>query len=77
MSRGIQATGWPEIADKAGVPVETVKTLFPTQDRLVESCAEHFMESLQLPPADGDWRPALRCPRCKRISMPRPRMCNG
>lgn len=51
-SHGIQATTWPEIADKAGVPVETVETLFPTQDRLVRSCGEHFMESLQLPPAD-------------------------
>jgi AcrR family transcriptional regulator len=51
-SQGIQATTWPEIADKAGVPVETVETLFPTQDRLVRSCGEHFMESLQLPPAD-------------------------
>ena len=51
-SRGIQATTWPEIADKAGVPEETVKALFPTQDGLVRSCGEHFMESLQLPPAD-------------------------
>ncbi len=51
-SRGIQATTWPEIADKAGVPVETVKALFPTQDDLVRSCGEHFMESLQLPPHD-------------------------
>jgi AcrR family transcriptional regulator len=51
-SRGIQATTWAEIADKTGVPVETVKTLFPTQDELVRSCGEHFMESLQLPPAD-------------------------
>jgi AcrR family transcriptional regulator/DNA-binding MarR family transcriptional regulator len=51
-SRGIQATTWPEIADKAGVPVETIEALFPTQDDLVRSCGEHFMESLQLPPAD-------------------------
>jgi AcrR family transcriptional regulator len=51
-SRGIQATTWPEIADKAGVPVETVKALFPTQDDLSRSCGEHFMESLHLPPAD-------------------------
>jgi AcrR family transcriptional regulator len=50
-SRGIQATTWAEIADKAGVPVETIKGLFPTQDDLVRSCGEHFMESLQLPPA--------------------------
>jgi AcrR family transcriptional regulator/DNA-binding MarR family transcriptional regulator len=51
-SRGIQATTWAEIAGKAGVPVETVQALFPTEDDLVRSCGEHFMESLQLPPAD-------------------------
>jgi AcrR family transcriptional regulator/DNA-binding MarR family transcriptional regulator len=51
-SQGIQATTWPEIADKAGVPEETVKALFPTQDELTRSCGAHFMESLQLPPTD-------------------------
>jgi AcrR family transcriptional regulator len=51
-SQGIQATTWSEIADKAGVPVETVTALFPSQDELVRGCAEHFMESLQLPPVD-------------------------
>jgi AcrR family transcriptional regulator/DNA-binding MarR family transcriptional regulator len=51
-SKGIQATTWPDIADKAGVPVETVKALFPTVDDLARSCGEHFMESLQVPPTD-------------------------
>ncbi|MGE5746446.1 MAG: hypothetical protein ACM33U_04220 [Solirubrobacterales bacterium] len=51
-SRGIQATTWAQIADNAGVPVETVKALFPTQDDLVRSCGEHLLESLRLPPAD-------------------------
>ena len=51
-SQGIRATTWPEIADKAGVPVETVEALFPTQDDLVRSCGQHLMESLQLPPHD-------------------------
>ena len=51
-SRGIQATTWPEIADKAGLPVETVEALFPTLDALARGCAQHFMESLQLPPQD-------------------------
>ena len=50
--QGIQATTWPQIADKAGVPVETVEALFPTLDDLARGCGEHFMESLQLPPAD-------------------------
>ena len=50
--QGIQATTWPEIADKAGVPVETVQALFPTQDDLVRSCGQHLIESLQLPPQD-------------------------
>jgi AcrR family transcriptional regulator len=51
-SRGIRATTWEEIAGRAGVPVETVTTLFPTHDALVQSCGEHLMESLRLPPAD-------------------------
>lgn len=51
-SRGIQATTWSEIADKAGVPVETVEALFPTLDDLARSCGQHIMESLQLPPHD-------------------------
>lgn len=51
-SRGIQATTWPEIAELASVPVETVEALFPTEDDLVRSCGQHFMESLRLPPAD-------------------------
>ena len=32
--------------------METLEALFPTQDDLVRSCGRHFMESLQLPPAD-------------------------
>jgi AcrR family transcriptional regulator len=52
ISRGIQGTTNPEIAEVAGVPVETVEALFPTQDDLVRSCAQHMMESLRLPPAD-------------------------
>ena len=51
-SRGIEATTWSEIADKAGVPVETVEALFPTLDDLARGCGEHFMESLRLPPHD-------------------------
>jgi AcrR family transcriptional regulator len=51
-SRGIQATTWSEIADKAGVPVETVEALFPTLDALARGCGQHIMESLQLPPQD-------------------------
>ena len=51
-SRGIQATTWPEIAARAGIPVETMEALFPSGDDLVRSCARHFLESLQLPPHD-------------------------
>lgn len=51
-SQGIGATTWPEIAARAGVPVESVEALFPTLDELARSCAQHFMESLQLPPRD-------------------------
>jgi AcrR family transcriptional regulator len=52
LSKGIKATTWSQIADKAGVPVETVEGLFPTQDELVRSCGEHFFETLQLAPID-------------------------
>ena len=51
-SQGVKATTRPEIAAKAGVPEETVDALFPTFDDLVRSCGEHFMETVQLPPAD-------------------------
>jgi AcrR family transcriptional regulator len=50
--QGIQATTWPQIAYKAGVPVETVEALFPTLDDLVRGCGQHFMEGLQMPPKD-------------------------
>ena len=52
VSRGIQATGRPEIAAKAGVTVETVNAMFPSEEDLVRSCGEHVMEKLQLPPVD-------------------------
>jgi hypothetical protein len=34
------------------VPVETVKTMFPTLDDLTRSCGQHFLESLHMPPPD-------------------------
>src|SRR3954470_24061929 len=49
-SQGIKATTRADVAAKAGVPLETVESLFPTVDDLVRSCAQHFMETLQLPP---------------------------
>ena len=52
LSQGIQATTWEQIADESGIPMETVRGFFPTRDELTRSCGEHFMESLQLPPAD-------------------------
>ena len=51
-TRGIEATTWDAIAEKAGVPVETVEALFPTLDDLARGCGAHFMESLRLPPHD-------------------------
>ena len=52
VSHGIQGTTWQEIASSAGVPVETVETLFPTLDDLARSCGAHFLEGLRLPPPD-------------------------
>jgi AcrR family transcriptional regulator len=50
--KGIQATTWPDIAAKSGIPEETVTELFPTFDELTRSCGEHFMEALRLPARD-------------------------
>jgi AcrR family transcriptional regulator/DNA-binding MarR family transcriptional regulator len=50
--QGIQATTWPQIATRAGVPVETVETYFPTLDDLIMGCGQHFLESLMLPPPE-------------------------
>jgi AcrR family transcriptional regulator len=49
---GIQATTWPQIADRAGVPVETVHAYFPTLDDLIMGCGQHFLEHLRLPPPE-------------------------
>ena len=49
---GVQATTWPQIASRAGVPVETVEAYFPTLDDLIMGCGQHFLESLRLPPPE-------------------------
>jgi DNA-binding MarR family transcriptional regulator len=52
IARGIQATNWQAIAASAGVPVETVRSIFPTLDDLTRSCGAHLLESLRMPPPD-------------------------
>ena len=49
---GIQATSWQDIAARSGVPIETLESIFPSQDELVRACGQHFMESLRMPPPD-------------------------
>jgi AcrR family transcriptional regulator len=49
---GIQATSWPQIASRAGVPVETVEAYFPTQDDLIVGCGQHILGDLRLPPPE-------------------------
>ena len=51
-TKGIQATTPADVAERAGLPLETVEAMFPTLDDLARSCGEHFMESVQLPPDD-------------------------
>ena len=41
-----------EIAAKAGVPVETIESYFPTVDDLVKGCGQHVLTSLRLPPPE-------------------------
>ena len=52
LAQGIQATSWEDIAASAGVPVETVRGIFPTLDDLTRSCGAHFLESLRMPPPE-------------------------
>ena len=52
LGRGIRATTFSDVAEAAGVPIETVESLFPTPDDLVRSCGEHFIEDLGFPPVD-------------------------
>jgi AcrR family transcriptional regulator len=49
---GIQATTRPQIASRAGVPVETVESYFPTVDDVIIGCAQHVLASLGLPPPE-------------------------
>jgi AcrR family transcriptional regulator len=52
VSRGIRATTFADVAEASGVPLKTVESLFPTQDDLIRSCGQHFVEDLGFPPAD-------------------------
>jgi AcrR family transcriptional regulator/DNA-binding transcriptional ArsR family regulator len=49
---GIQATTWPQIASRTGVPVQTVESYFPTQEDLIVACGQHLLTSLKLPPPE-------------------------
>ena len=62
-SRGIQATTWAEIAGKAGVPVETVKALFPTQGRP----GQKLRRALHREPAAAAARPSARSLRRRLV----------
>jgi DNA-binding MarR family transcriptional regulator/AcrR family transcriptional regulator len=52
VDHGIGATTWTQIAEKAGVPLDTLAEMFATPDELIRSCGEHFVETLRLPPHD-------------------------
>ncbi len=47
--KGIAATRWDEIADRAGVGVGTVYRHFPSLDALIPACGDVAMEALALP----------------------------
>jgi AcrR family transcriptional regulator len=50
--QGIQETTTDQIAERAGVPPETIEGYFPNRDDLVRSCGRHVLTSLRLPPPD-------------------------
>jgi AcrR family transcriptional regulator len=49
---GILETTEEQIAERAGVPLETLENYFPTRDDLIKSCGRHVLSSLRLPPPD-------------------------
>ena len=50
--RALIEEGATRLRRRAELAVETLEMLFPTEEELVRSCAQHVLESLQLPPAD-------------------------
>jgi AcrR family transcriptional regulator len=49
---GILETSFDQVAERAGVPLETVESYFPTRDDLVKGCGRHVLANLRLPPPD-------------------------
>ena len=55
--QGIAATGWDDIAARAGVGIGTVYRHFPSLDELIPACGEVSMRAIA--PPDPDDAPAL------------------
>ena len=52
IAQGIRETSFDDVAAKAGVPMETIASHFPTVDDLVKGCAQHALASLRIPPPE-------------------------
>jgi AcrR family transcriptional regulator len=67
-SKGIAATRWDEIAERAGVGVGTVYRHFPSLDELVPACGRRAMKLLALPDPSQAETLFAGCRRaCERI----------
>jgi AcrR family transcriptional regulator len=51
-AQGIRETPFAQIADEAGVPLETLEGYFATPDDLIRGCGQHALTRLRLPPPD-------------------------
>jgi AcrR family transcriptional regulator len=51
-AQGIRETSFEDVATKAGVPIETIESYFPTVNDLVKGCGRHVLTSLRLPPPE-------------------------
>jgi AcrR family transcriptional regulator len=51
-AQGIRETTFEQVSEKAGVPMETLESYFPTPDDLVKGCGRHVLTQLRLPPPD-------------------------
>jgi AcrR family transcriptional regulator/DNA-binding transcriptional ArsR family regulator len=51
-AQGIPETTFEQVAQKAGIAMETLESYFPTPDELVQGCGRHALTRLRLPPPD-------------------------
>jgi AcrR family transcriptional regulator len=58
--QGIEALTMRRLAESLGVEAMTLYYYVPSKDELLNAIVDLVISEIELPPADGDWKPALR-----------------